>query len=98
MTHLSIYPNSPGWRRTDTSREAAKATEGKAKTLQAACLEALRKCGPMTADEIATYLGEIILSIRPRLSELKELHAVSTTGARRKNKSGHGADVLEAIE
>ena len=42
--------------------------------------------------------GESILSIRPRLSELKELHAVSTTGTRRRNKSGHSADVLEAIE
>ena len=97
MIDLFTYPTSPGWKRTETSRDAARATVGRAASLQADCLEVLRKHGPLTADEIAERLGESVLSIRPRLSELKELHAVIATGERRKNKSGHGADVLEAV-
>ena len=97
MTDLCTYPSAPGWKRTETSRDAAKSMRGRADTLRDACLDALRTNGPMTADEIAEHLNESVLSIRPRITELKELHAVSPTGERRRNKSGRGADVMEAI-
>ena len=94
---MTAYPNSAGWKGTETSRDAAKSTAGRAKILQAECVRALKEHGPMTADEIAEYLGENILSIRPRVSELKALRVIYPTGARRKNKSGNGADVMEAV-
>jgi beta-lactamase superfamily II metal-dependent hydrolase len=46
-----------------------------------------------TADEIAAEMNESILSIRPRVSELKN-KVLWPTGERRRNKNGNSCAVL----
>jgi predicted Rossmann fold nucleotide-binding protein DprA/Smf involved in DNA uptake len=87
---LFTYPTSPGWKRTDTSREAAQTVN--AATLRARVLRVLID-GPLTADECAEALRCPILSIRPRLSELRLQGKVEDTGERRRNDSGKRAIV-----
>jgi hypothetical protein len=50
----------------------------------------------MTADEVADFVGESLLTIRPRMTELKRLGLLRDTGARRANASGRQAVVWEA--
>lgn len=90
------YPNQPGAKVGGTSQEAATAVAGDANRTRAAALAELRKVGPMTPDEVAERLGRSVLSIRPRISELVTKGLVYATGARRKNASGHGANVYAA--
>jgi len=47
----------------------------------------------LTADEIATRLGESVLAVRPRVSELFHAGLIDKTGDRRPNASGLGAHV-----
>jgi hypothetical protein len=47
----------------------------------------------LTADEIAKDLNLSVLSVCPRVSELKRLGEIQQTGARRKNESGMTATV-----
>jgi predicted ArsR family transcriptional regulator len=97
MTTETAYPVAPGWKAedTDTSRQAAKAIESPAKTLRQKCHEAL-KGAAMTADEVAELLGESVLSVRPRVSELKAQGRVEATAKRRCNVSGKTAVVWRA--
>ena len=53
--------------------------------------------GPCTADEAAEALHTSILSIRPRVTELKALGKLVDTGIRRPNASGRSAAVLKVI-
>lgn len=95
MSQLSIfdrYPSSPGSKVSGTSAEAAQSMEPKAKLLRDKCLQVLRR-GPKTADEVASYLGETVLSIRPRISELSAKTLIEETGERRQNESGKWAAV-----
>jgi hypothetical protein len=92
MTDLFSYPHSPGWKSPDTSRDAAHAMHGSAKILRDRVLAAIkREAG--TADEVAGRLGESILSVRPRLSELARMDKIERTGERRQNASGMNAAV-----
>jgi predicted ArsR family transcriptional regulator len=50
-----------------------------------------------TADEIATELGESVLSVRPRVSELRALGEIEETGERRVNESGRRAIVWRTV-
>lgn len=86
------YPVSPGYRPTDTSMAAAQSIDSK--TLQRLVVAELSKA-PGTADEIAGRLGRNILSIRPRLTELKLEGKVVDTGMRRPNASGRSAAVFK---
>ena len=52
--------------------------------------------GGLTADEIAADLGESVLSIRPRVSELHRLGMIEKTKVRRRNASGMSASVWRA--
>ena len=90
----ATYPEAPGFKETDTetSREAAAAVDGKAGTLRDKCA-GLLKVSELTADEIAFRLGESVLSVRPRISELKASGRLAATGKRRKNESGASAVV-----
>lgn len=92
------YPHTPGSQRTDTSRQAARATKQHAKTVRDQCCEVLRRYGPLTADEVAEKLGLNVLTVRPRFSELREPPArIVDTLKRRKNASGRPAIVWRAI-
>lgn len=87
------YPNTPGFSSTDTSIEAAEHVVSRVATLRGAVLDVFGDFGQLTADEVASILEESILSIRPRVTELNRMGAISDTGQRRKNASGRNAIV-----
>jgi hypothetical protein len=86
----TAYPARPGWKGTDTSREAAATTP--ADTLRDRVLAVLAD-GPRSADAIADTLRVDILAIRPRVSELHQMGKVRDTGVRAINRSGKRAVV-----
>lgn len=77
---------------SDTSRAAAKSMRVSAGTLREAVLEELKRAA-LTADEVARFLEQSELAIRPRLSELKRLGLIEDSGLRRTNDSGKSATV-----
>lgn len=87
---MTDYPTNPGWKEDDTSREAAEAMAGRAGTLRAAVYGFIRQNPRHTADEIARALGESVLAIRPRVTELRALGLITNDG-RGTNDSGHSA-------
>jgi predicted ArsR family transcriptional regulator len=87
------YPKAPGYKERTTSQEAAEAIKPAARMLRDRVLSSLARIGPRTADEMAASLGEDILSIRPRFTELRRLGLIEKTGERRPNKSGADANV-----
>lgn len=92
---LGGYPSAPGWKTEGTSRDAAHAIEPHARTLRDRVL-ALLRIDRLTADEVADRLGETVLSVRPRLSELSRQALIVKTGERRPNASGMNAWVWMA--
>lgn len=90
------YPLAAGFKTGGTSQEAAKKIH--AARLQKAALRVLQtNPGGLTADEIASELCESILSIRPRVSELKRQGLIEKTKERRRNVSGMSACVWRAV-
>ncbi len=93
------YPLSPGFKEGTTSRLAAARAAEDAETVRAAVLAELQG-RPLTADEVAALLGLSILTVRPRVSELRKLgkvrpRLVDGRQDRRKNDSGASAIVWE---
>lgn len=86
------YPAAPGHRNRDTSRAAAVSMRPAAPTLRARVLDVLAGRA-MTADECALALGETVLAVRPRLTELARLGLIEDGGERRPNASGRMAIV-----
>ena len=96
MTYdLWSYPNRAGAKERTTSLEAAHRIEakGRARTLRKMVLEWFSYDHESTADEVAEQLGEDILAIRPRVTELHKQGWLEHTGQRRKNASGASAHV-----
>lgn len=89
------YPNSPGWKKDGTSRDAARKMKRTANTLRDQVLEALRH-EAMTSDECAAAIGKTPFSIRPRVTELAKLGLIEETEVRRLNDSGSLATVWRA--
>lgn len=87
------YPDAPGFKNRDTSKEAADSMKPSAPRLRQMVLDKLRARGPSTPDEIADALDLSILSIRPRFTELHKTGQIVDTGDRRKNTSGRNAKV-----
>jgi predicted ArsR family transcriptional regulator len=96
MSRMSelIYPDAPGFKVAGPSEQAAEAMGSTANKKRAAVLAqfATYPAGA-TADEIAKDLNLSVLSIRPRVSELKRMGKIKETGGRRKNESGMTATV-----
>jgi len=90
------YPAHPGHKAPGTSAESAQRMAGTAELLRTKAL-ALLKGAALTADEVAQAIGETVLSIRPRISELKRMGLIVATSQRRPNISGHSAAVWQAI-
>src|SRR4030081_2085747 len=98
MSRMSelIYPDAPGFKTSGPSEEAAEAMGSTANKMRAAVLAQFAQYpGGATADEVAKDLNLSVLSVRPRVSELKRLGKVKQTGARRKNESGMTATVWQ---
>lgn len=98
MTQLEIkYPAHPGFKeKGGTSEEAAVAMLPKAPTLRSRCLSVLVET-PATPDEVAEYLGEDILSIRPRISELARMGEIERTNQKRESSRGKASWVWRAV-
>jgi hypothetical protein len=84
------YPDEPGWKEGDTSREAAESMSLRAVKLRKQCYDVIRQYPGHTADEIADLLDESLLAIRPRISELRRMQYVRNHG-RGCNRSGMAA-------
>lgn len=85
----ALYPNAPGFKRTETSRAAADDMAGKAAGLRALVLAALGECPDgLTTEEIVRRVGVGYASIQPRTSELRALGWIRDSGIRRSNASG----------
>lgn len=89
--HANQYPRAPGAKASGTSKEAAAAIAGRVARLRDDVVVILRRHGPKTADEVAALLGESVLSVRPRMTELRQLGRVEQFGERRTNASGQSA-------
>jgi len=90
------YPESPGSKTGGTSSDAAAAMAPVVGTLRERCLAEIKRW-PGTSDEIAQRLGESVLSIRPRISELIDMGKVRKSPVRRENESGMKASVIECV-
>lgn len=98
MPDLFDYPKSPGFKeKGGTSQEAAESMAGRVGILRGQALATI-KLAPATADEVAAILGETVLAIRPRISELHHMGLIDKTGARRINASGRRAWVWRFVE
>ena len=96
MSRMSelIYPDAPGFKVSGPSEQAAEAMGSTANKMRAAVLAQFAQYpAGATADEIAKDLNLSVLSVRPRVSELKRNGEIEQTGARRKNESGMTATV-----
>lgn len=93
---LFSYPAHPGYRDHATSLAAARSMATKAPTLRQRCLAVLDH-GPATPDEIAAELGETVLAVRPRTTELLRASLIEWTGAVRPNASGRMAKVYRRV-
>jgi predicted ArsR family transcriptional regulator len=92
MSAREGYPATPGWIDETTSRDAAFAVTDRAHSLREAVFAILSRRA-MTADEVAAVLGESVLSMRPRVTELYKEDRIDRTGERRQNRSGLFAHV-----
>ena len=92
------YPDAPGYKVEGPSRSAAQKMNSTAAKLRAAVeVEFQRHPTGLTADEIATTLDLSVLSVRPRVSELRRNGRIEPTGIRRTNQSGMSATVWKLI-
>ena len=87
-----------GFRGGDTSREAALKVGGKAATVRAAVLAALRAHGPQTAPEVAERTGYPVTSVRSRITELANDGKATDTGTRRKGEHHMMVKVWAAVD
>lgn len=90
------YPEKPGFKEGTTSKVAAEKIAPRAPTLRDRVLVCLNDVWPagMTADEVADVLGETVLAVRPRFSELKKMGLIEMTALKRPNASGVEARVM----
>ncbi|MDE2107545.1 MAG: hypothetical protein KGL39_60690 [Patescibacteria group bacterium] len=95
MIALDSYPVRPGFKVRGPSAEAADSVRSDAAILRSRCLAELKR-EDLTADEVAARVGESILSVRPRISELVMRREVRDCGSRRRNISGKSATVWTA--
>lgn len=99
------YPRSPGFTEPTTSRAAAEKIAPRAATLRDQVLAVYRDAWPsgLTSDEVAAKMGKSILSIRPRVTELRRtgdlrvMRHDAVTPLTRKNDSGVAAAVLVSV-
>jgi hypothetical protein len=82
---------------SDTRAEARTRALRRAETLRLKAFNYIQSCGKRgaTADEVAAKLGESVLSVRPRITELfRKSRTIFDSGKRRHNISGSSARVF----
>lgn len=91
---MSTYPHFPGSKGKDsTSFEAANAISPRVKGLQRIVLRTFAEHGSLTVLELVDLVKQPRWSIQPRVSELRRMGLVESTGERRRNPSGQSAAV-----
>jgi hypothetical protein len=91
---IAIYPDAPGFKASGPSEQAATAINGTAKTLREQVLKIIAASpAGLSADAVADRLGKSILSVRPRVSELRRLGEIQPTTKRAKYESGMSATI-----
>jgi hypothetical protein len=96
----AIYPERAGHKeRGGTSQAAAEAieAEGRGETLRSRVLAYYTAGASATPDMVALVLGESILAIRPRCSELRAQGLLELTGERRRSDGGRAQAVLRMV-
>ena len=93
------YPRSPGWRKTDTSRDAARSIAPKAQKLRDIVYRAIEARGEQgaTCHELADITGIEYASAQPRFTELRIAGKIEDSGQRRKTPSGKASIVWVAV-
>ena len=89
---MAKYPDIPGWTgEAETGRQAALNFIDRAASLcdQVHQLVTNAREYGVTPDEAATTLGEILGSIRPRFSQLKNKGLIVDSGRRRASRYGN---------
>jgi len=81
------YPYQPGYKDSDTSKQAAKKVTSKSERL---CqdIEIILHRGAMSAYQLAAYFNEPITSIRPRITQLKQQGKIEDSGQRHRTIGG----------
>jgi transposase len=88
------YPDQPGFKAPGPSEQAAQAICSTAKKLRDQVLKIIAEApAGLSADAVADRLGKSVLSVRPRVSELRRLGEIQPTTQRVKNQSGMSATV-----
>jgi hypothetical protein len=94
MKPTGIYPDAPGFKVSGPSEQAATAISRTAKTLRDQVLETIANAPTgLSADAVAERLGKSVLSVRPRVSELRRIGQIQPTTQRAKNESGMSATI-----
>lgn len=90
------YPDVPGWKRTETSREAAAAIAPNAEILRERIYQAIKAAGDrgMTADEAAAAIRSTPLASRPRITELRAMEKVKPSLINKRRPSSTGRSSL----
>ena len=89
-----IYPDAPGFKSDGPSADAAEKIAERAPLIRSRVLECIRLHPEgLTADEAAAALDLSILTVRPRVSELRRQGEIRATGNRRCNASGMTASI-----
>jgi len=97
VSQLGLFDVARG--KTETSADAARKIEDRAQTLREHAFSLIANYslipyyGGLIADEVAGLMGEDILAIRPRVSELVKMGAIEDTGRRRLNQRGNSQRV-----
>ena len=89
------YPTQPGFKNTATSIDAANSMRRDAPILRERILAYLKERGftGSTPDACAKAIGETILAVRPRFTELKHAGLIRETKLTEKNESGRNAAI-----
>jgi len=88
------YPIEPGSKGTDgTSQTAATFMAPRVSGMRRKVLEAYADAGEATVLEMVDRTGMERWSLQPRVSELRRMGLLESTGQRRANPSGQGAAV-----
>ena len=93
---MSEYPQAPGWKGRDTSRNAAQGIAPRAKSLRAQVYDALKQA-PGSPEQIAERLGVPVMNCRPRFSELAARNLITDSGRRAEAMGGRRAIVWRAL-
>lgn len=89
------YPDAPGWKGRETSRAAAEGMAPRAATLRERVLIAIR-AKPGSPEQVAKRIGEPVMNVRPRCSELARKNLIEDTGVRAVAQGGRKAIVWRA--